>query len=87
MYVAPSNGPGGQNESVILTCVEITVFGKVMSHSVELFGRVVATVAVKLDTGGEVHHQGGQGGDLFQYVLVVLQHLRHISCEKEMYNY
>lgn len=49
----------------LLTCVEIAVFGKVMSYSVELFDRVEATVAVKLDAGGEVHHQGGQGGDLF----------------------
>lgn len=49
----------------LLTCVEITVFGEVMSNIVELVDRVVATVAVKLDAGGELDHQGGQGGDLF----------------------
>lgn len=49
----------------LLTCVEITVPGEVMSNIVELVDRVVATVAVKLDAGGELDHQGGQGGDLF----------------------
>lgn len=50
----------------LLTCIEITVFGKVLSCSVELISRVVSTVTVKLDTGGEVYHQGGQDGDLIQ---------------------
>lgn len=67
----------------LLTCVEITVLGKVMSNTVELLSRVIAGVAIKLDTGGQVHHQGGQGGDLFQDVLVLLQHGCHISFEKE----
>lgn len=54
-----------------------------MSSSVKLVGRVEATVAVKLDTGGEVDHQGGQGGDLFQYVLVLLQQVGHVGFEKK----
>lgn len=84
MYSALSCRPGGQNESVqyLLTCVEISVLGEVMSYVVELFSGVVATVAVKFDTGGEIDHQGGQGGDLFEYVLVFLQHDRHVRFEK-----
>ncbi len=67
----------------LLTCVEIAVFGKVVSHSVELVGGVVATVAVKLDAGGEFHHQGGQGGDLIEYVLVLLQQGGHVGFKKK----
>lgn len=85
MYFALSCRPGGQNEPVLqysLTGVEISVLGEVMSYVVELFSSVVATVAVKFDTGGEVDHQGGQGGDLFEYVLVFVQHDRHVGFEK-----
>lgn len=67
----------------LLTCVEITVLGEVLGHSVELVGSVVATVAVKFDTGGEVNHQGGQGGDLIQHVFVVLQHPCHVGFDKQ----
>lgn len=48
----------------LLTCVEVTVFGEVMGNIIELVDGVVATVAVKLDAGGELDHQGGQRGDL-----------------------
>lgn len=67
----------------LLTCIEITAFGKFLSPSVELICRVVAMVTVKLDTGGDVHHQARQGGDLVHYVFVVLQHEGNVSFGKK----
>lgn len=71
----------GQGSRYLLTRVEVSVFGELLSHSVKLFGVVVTTVAVKLDTGGEVYHQGGQGGDLLQNRLILLQQGGHASCD------
>lgn len=65
----------------LLTRIEVSVFGELFSHSVKLFGVVVTTVAVKLDTGGEVYHQGGQGGDLLQNRLILLQQGGYASCD------
>lgn len=67
----------------LLTCVEVSVFGEVLSYTVKLFSRVVTTVAVKRDTGGEVHHQAGQGGDLLQNRLILLQQGGHVSFDRE----
>lgn len=64
----------------LLTCIEVSVFGELLCYSVNLFGIVVTTVAVKLDTGREVHHQPGQGGDLLQNRLILLQQGGHVSC-------
>lgn len=67
----------------LLTSEEIAALGEVLSFSVELVDRVVPKVAVKFDTGGQVHHQVGQGGDLSQYVFVLLQHLCHVGFERK----
>lgn len=63
-----------------LTGVEVAVLGKVGGNIIELVHRVVALVAVELDAGGDVDHEGGQGGDLLQDVLVLLQHERDVGC-------
>lgn len=84
MYIAVSGHLAGQNHSwCLLTCVEVSVFGEVLSYTVKLFSRVVTTVAVKRDTGGEVHHQAGQGGDLLQNRLILLQQGGHVSFDRE----
>lgn len=62
-----------------LTGVEVAVLGKVCGDIIELVHGVVATVAVERDAGGEVDHEGGQGADLLQDVLVLLQHERHVG--------
>lgn len=64
----------------LLTCIQVSVFGELLSYSVKLFGIVVTTVAVELDTGREVHHQTGQGGDLLQNRLILLQQGGHVGC-------
>lgn len=67
----------------LLTCVKVSVFGEVLSYTVKLFSRVVTTVAVKLDTGGELYHQVGQGGDLLQNRLILLQPGGHVSFDRK----
>ena len=67
----------------LLTCVKVSVFGKVLSYTVKLFSGVVTTVAVKCDTGGEVHHDAGQGGDLLQNRLILLQQGGHVSFDRD----
>ena len=49
------------------------------SHGVEVLSRVDAVEAVKVNTGGQVHHQVGQSGDLGHNVLVFLQEGRCAS--------
>lgn len=70
----------------LLTCIEVSVFGELLSYSIKLLGIIVTTVAVKLDTRSEVHHQSGHGRDLLQNRLVLLQQGGHVSCDtaKEM---
>lgn len=53
--------------------------GELRSHSVQLVGGIEALVAVELDAGGEPHHECGQGGDLVQHVLVLLQQTSHVG--------
>lgn len=65
----------------LLTCVKVSVLSEVLSYTVKLFSRVVTTVAVKRDTGREVHHQEGQGGDLLQNRPILLQQGGHVSFE------
>lgn len=67
-----------------LTGVEVAVLGEVGGDIIELVHRVVALVAVELDAGGDVDHEGGQGGDLLQDVLVLLQHERDVGCGEGM---
>lgn len=56
----------------VLTGVELTVLSQFLRLFVEFIGGVEGSVAVEVDTGGEVHHQHREGGDLLHDKLVFL---------------
>ncbi len=53
-----------------LTGVELTVLSQSLRLLVEFISGVEGSVAVEVDTGGKVHHQHGEGGDLLHDKLV-----------------
>lgn len=56
----------------VLTGVEFSVLCQLLSTDVELIRRIEASVSVEVHTGGEVHHQVGEGGDLIHDELVLV---------------